>query len=72
MGIANPCKSVCQFEKNVCIECFRLTWEKYDWHKYTEDEKKFVLKLIALRKKRIVMPTKKVQDVSDYSNRPLP
>ena len=48
--VPSPCVSICALDGNdICIGCFRSGREISDWGKYSDDEKRAVLRRCAER-----------------------
>ncbi len=53
LSIENPCINVCQSDKRgYCLGCFRSWDERFNWAKFTPQEKRKVLELCKNRGKR--------------------
>ena len=47
----SPCTRDCRLDDNdLCLGCFRLIDEIYDWKSFTEDEQLNIINLISERK----------------------
>jgi len=47
----SPCTRDCRLDDNdLCLGCFRLIDEIYDWKSFTEDEQLKIINLISERK----------------------
>jgi hypothetical protein len=52
--IPSPCKGVCQTNnRGYCIGCFRSRDERFNWNKFSDGQKKHIIKLCQQREKRI-------------------
>lgn len=62
LSIENPCINVCQTDnRGYCLGCFRSRDERFDWAKFTPQQKRKVLELCKNRGKRRKAKAKKQQ-----------
>ncbi|MGI5310497.1 DUF1289 domain-containing protein [Rheinheimera sp. WS51] len=60
--LPNPCIGVCQSNnRGYCLGCLRSREERFNWHAKPAAERARILKLLAQRKMRIALKTKKPQ-----------
>jgi len=51
--IPSPCKGICQNGKNgFCRGCFRSREERFHWMQFSDEEKRYVIKLCKARQHR--------------------
>ena len=54
--VRSPCVSVCALDENdVCIGCHRTRDEILHWTRMTDDERREVLKLVAIREQKVAL-----------------
>lgn len=54
--VRSPCVSVCALdESDICIGCHRTSDEILHWTRMTDDERREVLKLVAIREQKVVL-----------------
>lgn len=54
--VRSPCVSVCALDENdVCIGCNRTSDEILHWTRMTDDERREVLKLVAIREQKVAL-----------------
>lgn len=54
--VRSPCVSVCALdEKDICIGCHRSSDEILRWTQMTDDERREVLKLVAIREQKVAL-----------------
>lgn len=67
-AIDNPCVGVCETnKKGYCIGCLRSRDERAKWYQMSDEQKRVVLRLLALRHKKLAKPNQDRQLSMDFS-----
>lgn len=59
--VKSPCINICKYNNKHCIGCYRTIEEISNWTKYTDKEKKKIIK---------ELPKRKLDDGQDYYGYP--
>lgn len=60
--IKSPCINICTTRGNVCLGCYRTTEEINNWVRYSDEEKKEILRKVSERK----ISERKIGERMDY------
>lgn len=67
-AIDNPCVGVCQANaKGYCVGCLRSRDERAKWYQMNDEQKRVVLRLLALRHKKLGKPSQDRQFSMDFA-----